>query len=89
MISRLYGGNIISRLGEINQNRMGTEMKIIEYNNSSNIVVEFQDKHKAKVRTTYVNFQRRQVRNPYDKTVYGVGYLGEGVHRSGAFGTCI
>lgn len=56
-------------------------MKIIEYNNSSNIVVEFQDDHKAKVVTTYVNFQRRQVRNPYDKTVYGVGYLGEGNYK--------
>lgn len=65
----------------MNKNRMGTEMKIIEYNNSSNIVVEFQDEHKAKVRTTYVNFQRRQVRNPYDKTVYGVGYLGEGKYK--------
>lgn len=80
MIGRLEE-NIISRLGEINHNRIGTEMKIIEYNNSSNIVVEFQDEYRAKVKTTYVNFQRRQVRNPYDKTVYGVGYLGEGKYK--------
>ena len=60
---------------------MGTEMKVVEYNRSSDIVVEFQDEHKARVRTTYVNFQRKQVRNPYDKTVYGVGYLGEGKYK--------
>lgn len=74
-------GNVINRLGEVNQNRMGTEMKIIEYNNSSNIVVEFQYDHKAKVVTTYVNFQRRQVRNPYDKTVYGLDIWEKGIIR--------
>ena len=71
----------ISRLGETNTNKYGTVMKIIEYNKNSDIVVEFQDEHKAKVHTTYTNFTRSQVRNPYDKTVYDVGYLGEGKYK--------
>lgn len=71
----------INRLGETNTNKYGTVMKIIEYNKSSDIVVEFQDGHKAKVHTTYTNFTRSQVRNPYDKTVYDVGYLGEGKYK--------
>ena len=56
-------------------------MKIVEYQRYDDMVVEFQDEHKAKVHTTYGNFKRSQVRNPYDKTVYGVGYLGEGKYK--------
>lgn len=69
------------RLGERNKNSYGTEMIIVEYNKCNDIVVEFQDEHKAKIHTTYTNFKRSQVRNPYDKTVYDVGYLGEGKYK--------
>lgn len=56
-----------NRLGEVRRNSYGTEMKIVEYNGYENTVVEFQDEHKARVHTTYGNFIRSQVRNPYDK----------------------
>lgn len=70
-----------NRLGEVRRNSYGTEMKIVEYNGYENTIVEFQDKHGARVHTTYGNFIRSQVRNPYDKTVYDVGYLGEGKYK--------
>lgn len=72
---------ISNKIGETNVNKYGTVMKIVEYQRYDDMVVEFQDKHKAKVHTTYGNFKRSQVRNPYDKTVYGVGYLGEGKYK--------
>ena len=53
-------------------------MKIIKYNSYSDIIVEFQDKYKVKVPTNYGNFKKGMVRNPYDKTVYDVGYFGIG-----------
>lgn len=53
-------------------------MKIVEYKNCENVVVEFQDEYKCRKNTSYVNFQRGQVKNPYDKTACGVGYVGEG-----------
>lgn len=56
-------------------------MKIVEYNKCNDMIIEFQDEYKAKVHTTYTNFMRGQVRNPYDKTVYDIGYLGEGKHK--------
>ena len=59
-----------NRLGEVRKNSYGTEMIIVEYNGYENTVVEFQDEHRARVHTTYGNFIRSQVRNPYDKTVY-------------------
>ena len=51
-------------------------MKIIRYVNRGEIDVEFQDEHKHKVTTTYQNFKIGQIKNPYDRTTFGVGYLG-------------
>lgn len=69
------------RLGEIRKNTFGTEMKIIEYKNAKNVVVEFQDEYKVTVRTIYKHFKSGQISNPYDKTVYNVGYIGEGKYK--------
>jgi hypothetical protein len=68
------------RIGEINYNNNGTLMKIISYRKSSDIVVEFQDKYKYTINTTYSNFVRGNISNPYSKSVYGVGYIGIGRH---------
>lgn len=69
---------IENRIGEVGKNNFGTLMKIIEYKNCDDIVIEFQDQYKCQKNTTYVNFRRGQVKNPYDKTACGVGYVGEG-----------
>jgi hypothetical protein len=53
-------------------------MKVVEYENCANIVVEFQDEHKYRTPATYNNFKRGTLKNPYDRALYGVGYLGEG-----------
>lgn len=53
-------------------------MKIVEFKNCANIVVEFQDEYKYRTPSTYQNFKRGVMKNPYDRTVYGVGYLGTG-----------
>ena len=56
-------------------------MKIIRCNSYYDITVQFQDEYKFERDTTYSNFKKGNVRNPYDKTVYGVGYLGEGKYK--------
>ena len=68
----------IDRIGEVGINNKGTKMIIIEYNSSDDIIVEFLDEHRCKVRTCYHWFKKGKVRNPCDITVYGVGYLGNG-----------
>jgi hypothetical protein len=73
---------LINRIGEENYNKFGTLMKIVEYKDALNIIVEFQDSHKARVHTNYSNFKKGCVSNPYDKTVHGVGYLGIGKYKS-------
>jgi hypothetical protein len=69
------------RSNEENYNLHGTLMKIIEYNNALDIVVEFQDEHKTKIHTSYQMFEKGKVKNPYDKTIHGVGYLGVGKYK--------
>ena len=73
------------RLGETRRNKEslgGYKMKIVEYNGYMDIIVEFQDKHKAKVHTTYQNFKKESVKNPYHSNVYNIGYIGEGKYKS-------
>lgn len=64
------------RLREIKYNNQGYLMKIVEYNKATDIVVEFQDEHKAKVHSKYWNYQNGGIENPFHKSVYGVGVVG-------------
>ncbi len=74
---------IDSRIGEIGTNRFGTEMKIVEYDGYNDVIVEFQDEYHYSLHTTYTNFKRHQALNPYDRSVFGVGYLGEDNYSTG------
>lgn len=67
----------IDRIGEISINSKGTLMKIIKYKDINNIIVEFQDEYKYRTKTTYRYFKNGKVSNPYDKTIFKVGYIGE------------
>ena len=72
------------RIGEINKNResLGNyKMKIIEYNGRQDIWIEFQDKYKCKVHTTYGSFKKGEVKNPYHPNVFNIGYLGQGKYK--------
>ena len=64
------------RLGETNISNEGCIMKIVEYNDTGDIVVEFQDEHKYRVHTQYRNFKNGKCKNPYFPSVFGYGYLG-------------
>lgn len=67
---------INNRLGEEKLNNQGCLMKIINYNNARDIIVEFQDEYKAKIKTEYGNYKKGNVKNPYYPSVYGVGIIG-------------
>ena len=64
------------RLGEIFVSNEGYEFVIIEYNKYSDVTVEFQDEYKARVHTTYGVCKSGEIKNPYHKSVYGIGCLG-------------
>lgn len=72
------------RLGEIRKNKDslgGYDMKIIEYNNATDIIIEFQDEYKAKICTAYDTFLKGGIKNPYHKCIAGIGYIGEGKYK--------
>lgn len=64
------------RMGETRANRFNKVMWITDYRDSHNITVQLEDGYT--VNTTYYYFVRGAVTSPYDRTVFGKGYLGEG-----------
>ena len=65
------------RLGMTFINKQGTKFFIKEYYGARDVVVKFLDEHGVEVHTTYQNCVKQEVKNPYDKTVYGVACIGE------------
>lgn len=57
-------------------------MKIIEELPKGKCVIEFQDKFKVKKVIYNTNFLEGKVKNPYDRTNCGVGYMGVGQNKS-------
>ena len=72
------------RLGETRLNKQGTMMKIVRYGNYDDIDIEFMDEfHYIKEHQLYANFKTGGVKNPYDRTICGVGYIGVGKYKTG------
>ena len=67
-----------SRVGEISTSNEGYTMLLIKYNNSLDVIIEFQDKYKAKLKCRYSHFKDGSVKNPYHKSVFNKGYIGVG-----------
>ena len=66
----------IDRTGEVGVSNEGCVVKIVEYNNNYDVIIEFQDEHKYRVHTQYSNFKKGKCKNPFYPSVYGYGYLG-------------
>lgn len=69
-------GENLNHLYEEKVNKQGSLMKVVEYNNASDIVVEFQDEYKYKKHTQYQNFKSGSVKNPYYPSVHDIGIIG-------------
>lgn len=72
----------IDRTGEVSYTKYGTPAIIVEYKSNKEIIVEFQDEYKYRHKTSYLNFKNCKMDNPYDKTVYGIGFMGVGAYNS-------
>jgi hypothetical protein len=66
----------IDRIGEISLNKFGSIMEVVEYNNANDIWVKF--KQGKPVHADWREFCKGIIKSPYDRSVFGVGYLGEG-----------
>lgn len=66
----------ILKIGEENYNKQGCLMRIVEYNNTSSLTIEFQDEFKFRKKTTYTLFKSGSILNPFHKSVYNIGIVG-------------
>lgn len=72
-----------NRVGKVSYTKNGTKATIIEYVNTHKVLVEFDDKYKYQYWTSYGNFQRGQLTNPYEcREKNGLGFIGVGEYNS-------
>lgn len=75
-------GNIINphiykqRIGSTKTNHQGCIMKVIDYIDNRNVIIEFQDEFHEQVKSTWSNFERGNIKNHYAPFVCGVGVVG-------------
>lgn len=75
-----YVNLVNERIGKTGMNKQGSLMEIVKYNNANDVFVQF---YKGKpIHTNWASFIIGEVKNPYDKTIYGIGYIGEGEHKA-------
>ena len=71
----------LDRTGERNYNTFGSKMIIVEYRKNSDIDVYFPEYDWVAKGAQYNAFKNGNIKCPYDKVVYEVGYLGEGKYK--------
>lgn len=71
------GRNKIDRTGEINYNTFGSKMIITRYRKNNDIDVYFTEYDWTAKNVIYGNFKKGNIKCPYERSVYGVGYIGE------------
>lgn len=74
-------GSKIDRTGEKGFNNFGSEMIIVKYRKATDIDVYFPKYDWTFKGAKYQNFKNGQIKCPYERTVYGVGYVGEGEYK--------
>ena len=73
--------NKIDRTGERGINNFESEMVIVEYRRYMDIDVYFPEYDWTFKGTTYKEFKNGKIKCPYERRIYGVGYLGEGKYK--------
>lgn len=73
---------VIDRTGEKGINNFGSEIVIVKYRNTYDIDVYFPEYNWTAKGITYQNFKNGKIKCPYERSVYTIGYLGEGEYKA-------
>lgn len=68
------------RVGLKKKSKFGSNMEVIEYKNYSDILVQF-DQGKP-IHAEWSQFVKGTLRSPFEKTIFGVGYIGEDTYKT-------
>ena len=71
----------MNRVGEVGYNNFGSKMVIVKYRKNSDIDIYFPEYDWTFKNTYYSVFKNGKIRCPYERTVYDIGYLGEGKYK--------
>lgn len=71
----------IDRTGERGINNFGSQMIIVEYRSNRDIDVYFEEYGYIAKYKEYKDFRKENVKCPYERRYFGVGYLGEGRYK--------
>ncbi len=71
----------LDRTGEKNINKFGSEMVIVEYRTNKDIDIYFPEYDWTAESVQYCHFKKGAIKCPYEPTIYGIGYIGEGKHK--------
>lgn len=74
-------GAKIDRTGETKVNNFGSEMVIIKYKKREDVDIYFPEYNWTAKNKTYQNFKKGQIKSPYERRYFGIGYLGEGKYK--------
>jgi len=69
---------LINRIGETKLNKSGNLMTIVDYKSSRNIDVLFYNTGYIATNRAYKEFSNGILKDLYERTICGIGYLGEG-----------
>lgn len=76
------GRNKVDKTGEIGINNFGSEMVIVGYRKAKDIDVYFPEYNWIAKSIQYDNFKNGNIKCPYEKRYYEVGYIGEGKYKT-------
>lgn len=68
---------LIDKTGEIHKTARFGNITIVEYFNSKNCTIQFQDKTIVK-NVEYGQIKKGEIKNPNFPNIYGIGYIGQG-----------
>ena len=71
-----------NRVGEENINNFGSKIIIKEYRSCMDMDVYFPEYNWTAKSVKYQNFKKGQIKCPYERRTYGVGYIGEGKYKT-------
>jgi len=72
-----------NRVGEKHITNEGYEIEIIEYFGVFNCTIKFNDYNSTILKDkVYDAIKSGRIKNPYHKSLYGVGYIGQGIYSS-------
>lgn len=73
--------NILDRIGEIGINNFGSKMVIVGYRKYSDIDVYFPEYNWTAKCVRYNHFKKGNIKCPYERRFYNIGYIGEGKYK--------